>query len=103
MDIKEKIKAFPRKPSSVSFKRKVFKAVSSIPLGEVRSYKWVAKQAGKPQAARAVGALLKRNRNLFVVPCHRVIASDGSIGGYVLGKKVKKRLLELEKQLTQKG
>ena len=80
------------------FQRKVFKVVSEIPFGQVRSYKWVAEKAGCPRAARAVGSVLKKNKELFIVPCHRVIASDGSLGGYVLGKKVKKMLLELEKQ-----
>ncbi|MBL7084892.1 MAG: MGMT family protein [Candidatus Omnitrophica bacterium] len=86
--------------SYTSFQRKVFKAVSQIPFGQVRSYKWVAKKAGSPQGPRAVGSVLKKNKNLFVVPCHRVIKSDGSIGDYVLGKKIKKMLLDLEKKLT---
>ena len=90
-----------RRMSYTPFQRKVFKAVSQIPFGQRRSYKWVAKKAGKPQAARAVGTVLKRNKDLFVVPCHRVIKSRGSIGGYVLGKRVKKILLDLEKKLTQ--
>lgn len=84
-----------------SFQHEVFKTVSSIPFGQRRSYKWVAKKIGRPKALRAVASVLKKNKNLFVVPCHRVVASDGSIGGYVLGKKIKKMLLDLEKQLTQ--
>jgi O-6-methylguanine DNA methyltransferase len=84
------------------FQRKVFKAVSTIPFGQRRSYKWVAKKAGRPRAFRAVGSILKKNKGLFVVPCHRVVGSDGSIGGYALGKRVKKMLLDLEKELTQR-
>ncbi len=89
-----------QKISYTSFERKVFKVVSQIPLGQVRSYKWVAEKIGRPKAARAVGAALKKNRHLFVVPCHRVIASDGSLGGYVLGRPLKRMLLDVEKQLT---
>lgn len=86
----------------IRFQRKVFKAVSQIPFGQVRSYEWVAKKAGYPRAVRAVASVLKKNENLFVVPCHRVVRSDGSIGGYVLGQKIKKILLDLEKNLTEK-
>ena len=85
-----------------SFQRKVFKAVSDIPFGQRRTYKWVAKAAGRPRAVRAVASALKKNKDLFVVPCHRVIRSDGSIGGYVLGKEIKLMLLDLEKKLTQR-
>jgi O-6-methylguanine DNA methyltransferase len=99
MDNKKKIKLGKEYSP---FQRKVFQAVCTIPFGQTRSYKWVAKKAGFPQAVRAVGLALKKNRHLFVVPCHRVIKSDGSVGGYVLGKKVKKMLLALEKELTQK-
>jgi len=65
------------------------------------SYKWVARKIGHPKAYRAVGTVLKKNKNLFIVPCHRVIASDDSLGGYALGKDIKKILLEFEKRLTQ--
>jgi len=84
------------------FQRKVFSAVSQIPFGEVRSYKWVAQRAGNPKALRSVASALKKNRELFIVPCHRVIRASGSIGGYVLGKRVKKMLLDLEKKLTER-
>lgn len=83
------------------FQRKIFKVVSTIPFGRTRSYKWVAQNIGRPRAVRAVGSVLKKNKDLFVVPCHRVIRSDGSLGGYVLGKGIKKMLLDLEKDLTQ--
>ena len=89
-----------RGKKSNPFRNKVLKIVSEIPFGQRRSYKWVAKKAGHPRAVRAVGSILKRNQALFIVPCHRVVKSDGSIGGYVLGKKVKKMLLDLEKELT---
>ena len=75
---------------------------SKIPFGQVRSYKWIAEKIDQPLAARAVASVLKKNKDLFVVPCHRVVKSDGSIGGYVLGKRIKKMLLDLEKKLTQR-
>ena len=86
--------------SSTSFQRKVFKVVSEIPFGQRRSYKWVAKKTGHPRAVRAVASCLKKNKDLFIVPCHRVVRSDGSIGGYVLGREVKQMLLDLEQKLT---
>jgi methylated-DNA-[protein]-cysteine S-methyltransferase len=83
------------------FVKKVYKAVLNIPLGEVRSYKWVAKKAGEPKAARAVGQILRRNPWPLIIPCHRVIASDGKLGGYSCGLKKKKYLLDLEKQIKK--
>lgn len=82
-----------------SFTKKVYQAVLSIPLGEVRTYKWVAKKAGSPKAFRAVGSALKRNPFPLIIPCHRVIKSDKEIGGYSLGKDKKKTLLDLEKEI----
>jgi O-6-methylguanine DNA methyltransferase len=84
------------------FEQDVLRVVSKIPFGEQRSYKWVAKKAGYPKAYRAVGTVLKKNHDLFIVPCHRVIKSTGEIGGYSLGADIKKLLLDLEKKLTQK-
>ena len=82
-----------------SFTKKVYKAVLSIPLGEVRSYQWVARSIGSPKAVRAVGQVLKRNPYPLIIPCHRVIASDGSLGGYSRGLAAKKALLDLERQI----
>ncbi|MGH2543125.1 MAG: methylated-DNA--[protein]-cysteine S-methyltransferase, partial [Ardenticatenaceae bacterium] len=61
------------------FLRNAWEAVRSIPYGETRSYKWVASEAGRPQAPRAAGQSMARNRLPIIVPCHRVIASDGSL------------------------
>jgi methylated-DNA-[protein]-cysteine S-methyltransferase len=83
------------------FEAKVYKAVLSIPLGQVRSYKWVARKAGSAAAARAVGQALKRNPYPLIIPCHRVIRSDNNIGGYALGLKQKKLLLRLEKEIAE--
>lgn len=82
------------------FARKVYKVVLSIPIGEVRSYKWVAKEAGGPKAFRAVGTILKNNPCPIIIPCHRVVKSNSEIGGYVLGPKKKKSLLDAERQIV---
>ncbi len=82
--------------SLTSFQRKVLEVVKTIPYGEVRSYKWVAERMGKPRAARAVGQALKRNPYPAIIPCHRVIRSDGKLGGYSKGIQKKRRLLKDE-------
>lgn len=76
-----------------------WEACRTIPRGETRSYKWLAEQAGRPLAPRAAGQAMARNRFALFVPCHRVIASDGSLGGYgngSAGLRIKRRLLEME-------
>ena len=83
------------------FAKKVYKAVLSIPLGQVRTYKWVAKKAGRPGAYRAVGQVLKNNPYPLIIPCHRVIKSGGKPGGYIWGIKAKNRLLNLERQISK--
>lgn len=82
------------------FEKKVLKIVSTIPIGQTRSYKWVAKKIGKPKAVRAVGQVLKKNPFPLLIPCHRVIKNNGSVGGYSLGLDIKRRLLTLEKNIT---
>lgn len=83
------------------FAKKVYKAILSIPLGEVRTYKWVALKIGHPRAFQAVGQALKNNPYPVVIPCHRVINSSGKPGGYILGKKKKTFLLDLERQIKK--
>lgn len=83
------------------FEKKVLKVTSQIPLGQVRSYKWVARKIGRPKATRAVGQALKKNPYPIIIPCHRVIKSDGSLGGYVKGKNLKKNLLLFEKYIAK--
>jgi methylated-DNA-[protein]-cysteine S-methyltransferase len=67
---------------STPFRRQVWKATMEIPYGQVRSYKWVAERIGKPSACRAVGRALAANPLPPVIPCHRVIRSDGGPGGF---------------------
>jgi O-6-methylguanine DNA methyltransferase len=83
------------------FEKKVYAIVRKIPKGEVRSYKWVAAEIGNPYLARAVGTALSRNTDPSVVPCHRVIRSDGNLGGYAWGLAKKKRLLKNERNLKK--
>ena len=78
------------------FTRAVLRITARIPYGEVRSYRWVARALGKPKAMRAVGNALARNPIPIIIPCHRVVRSDGSLGGYALGLGWKRRLLKLE-------
>ncbi|MDP2951694.1 MAG: MGMT family protein [Chloroflexota bacterium] len=78
------------------FQRAVWEVVRSIPYGKTQSYLWVALQVGKPGAARAVGQALGANPFFMVVPCHRVLAQDGSLGGFAGGLAMKRRLLEIE-------
>jgi len=82
--------------SGTEFEIKVWHALNEIPYGETKTYKWIAEKIGNPSAVRAVGRALSKNPIPIVVPCHRVIESDGSIGGYSSGVNVKKRLLEME-------
>ena len=80
------------------FQRDVWKAFQSIPYGETRSYKDIAIQVGNPKAVRAVGGASNKNPIGIVVPCHRVIGSNGKLVGYAGGVDKKEMLLKLEKQ-----
>jgi len=86
----------PLAPSGTSFQLRVWKALTDIPYGETRSYGEIAAAVGRPDAVRAVGATNGRNPIAVIVPCHRVIGSDGSLTGYGGGLERKRALLELE-------
>jgi len=79
----------------MSFTEKVYRTCVSIPKGTVASYSQIARAINSPKSARAVGNALNKNRSKSV-PCHRVIRSDGSVGGFAHGAKAKIRLLESE-------
>jgi len=79
-----------------SWQSKISLIVRNIPYGKCVSYKDIANSSHKPFAYRAVGNALKRNRLLLIVPCHRVISNNGSLGGFSKGLKLKKYLLSLE-------
>lgn len=78
------------------FEKKVWNALKEIPYGETRSYKWLATEIGEPRAARAVGNALAKNPIPIIFPCHRIIESGGSLGGYTPGAGIKRRLLGIE-------
>jgi len=78
------------------FQQRVWRVAQTIPYGETRSYAWVASHLGLPKAARAVGQALGRNPLPIVIPCHRVIGSDGSLVGFGGGLEMKRQLLCLE-------
>ncbi|HKN88117.1 MAG TPA: methylated-DNA--[protein]-cysteine S-methyltransferase [Nitrospiraceae bacterium] len=83
------------------FQRRVWRAILRIPYGRVRSYRWVADRVGGAHYARAVGNALGANPVPIIVPCHRIVASDGSLGGFTGGLPVKRKLLQLEGTLAQ--
>lgn len=78
------------------FERAVLDATRRIPAGEVRPYSWVAREIGRPGAVRAVGSALGRNPVPLLIPCHRVVRSDGHIGEYALGAPNKRVMLAAE-------
>ena len=85
------------------FHRRAWEACRSIPRGETRTYKWLARMAGSPRASRAAGQTMARNRIPIIIPCHRVVGSDGSLRGFGSGQTrldLKRRLLEMESALT---
>ena len=84
-----------------TFQRRVWRVLHRIPYGRVRSYKWVAARVGGSRYARAVGMALGANPVPIALPCHRVVAHDGSLGGFGGGVILKRRLLELEGTLRQ--
>ncbi len=78
------------------FTQQVLSEVRKIPYGETRSYGWISRRLGFRNAGRAVGQALKANPIPIIIPCHRVIREDGSIGGFTLGTNIKRRLLSIE-------
>ncbi len=85
------------------FQLKCWRALLEIPYGETRSYGDLARAIGHPQAFRAVGMSNNRNPIAIIVPCHRVIASDGSLCGYGGGLDIKRKLLDLERAQSSSG
>lgn len=80
-----------------AFQRRVWEALREIPYGVVVSYADIARRIGKPNAARAIGQANGANPTPIVVPCHRVIAADGTLGGFSSGLAIKRRLLDIER------
>ncbi len=78
------------------FQKSVWKALLEIPYGQTSSYKQIANLIGNPKAVRAVGTACGNNPFLIIIPCHRIVKSDGSLGGFAYGSEIKKKLLKLE-------
>ena len=78
----------PMKPHKQTFSERVYEIASRIPRGKVVTYGELARMAGSPYAARAVGMCMRNNPDRKIVPCHRVVASDGKLTGYAFGKGV---------------
>jgi methylated-DNA-[protein]-cysteine S-methyltransferase len=93
--------SFPLDLRGTDFQIACWRALLAIPYGETRTYADIARSVGKPNAFRAVGMANNRNPLAIVVPCHRVIASDGTLCGYGGGLETKRKLLELEGALTK--
>jgi methylated-DNA-[protein]-cysteine S-methyltransferase len=88
----------PLRPEGTAFQRNVWRTLEQIPYGATISYAELARRVGNPKAARAVGSANGRNPLAIVIPCHRVIAADGGLGGFGGGLQVKQQLLDLEQQ-----
>ena len=87
-------------PQGTPFQRHVWRVLQRIPYGETLSYGEVARRIGQPGAARAVGAAARSNPIAIIIPCHRVVGSDGSLTGYAGGLQRKAGLLALEQAHT---
>lgn len=85
------------------FERQVWNTLKEVPYGETMTYKWLADRIGRPRAFRAVGNALGKNPIPIIFPCHRIIESDGSLGGYSSGTDIKRRLIEIEYYSRQSG
>ena len=88
----------PLKLEGTEFQKKVWQELIKIPYGKTISYKELAKAVGNEKACRAVGMANNKNKIMIVIPCHRVIGSNGDLTGYAGGLNIKKQLLELEAQ-----
>jgi methylated-DNA-[protein]-cysteine S-methyltransferase len=85
------------------FQKKVWKAMLKVPFGRKRSYGQIARDIGNPKACRAVGGSCGKNTIAIVIPCHRIIGSDGSMTGFGGGISLKERLLDLEKKTVNRN
>ena len=99
-----KLRSFdlPLDPQGTDFQRSAWTALLDIPYGETRSYSDIARAIGRPKAVRAVGAANGQNPISIVIPCHRVVGSNGDLTGFGGGLDVKQQLLTLEGSLSQK-
>ena len=97
LDGKRKSFTLEYKITGTDFQKRVLSALSAVPYGKTASYKEIAEEAGSPSAFRAVGSACNKNKLPIIIPCHRIIGSDGSLTGYAGGLEIKQYLLETEK------
>lgn len=87
----------PLNPSGTDFQQTIWSELLNIPYGETRTYKDIALAIGSEKSTRAVGSANNKNPIPIIIPCHRVIASDGSLSGYVGGADIKQKLINIER------
>ena len=85
-------------PIGTEFQQAVWNALQEIPIGDTTTYAKIADTINRPKAVRAVGTAIGANPSAFLIPCHRVIRTDGGLGGYRWGLEIKKMMLEWEKE-----
>ncbi len=93
---KTALDAISRDQTGTEFQQRVWRAINSIPYGQTISYKQLAERSGNVAAVRAAGTICGLNRLILLIPCHRVLKSDGGIGNYLYGTEIKKSLLRRE-------
>jgi methylated-DNA-[protein]-cysteine S-methyltransferase len=86
----------PLAPHGTDFQRRVWAALCGVPYGETATYRQIAEAVGRPTAVRAVGNANGKNPTPIFIPCHRIIRTDGTLGGYSCGIEIKRKLLRLE-------
>ncbi|WP_394024270.1 methylated-DNA--[protein]-cysteine S-methyltransferase [Anaerococcus martiniensis] len=87
------------KAEGTNFQQKVWQELLNIPYGQTKTYKDIAKNIGNEKAVRAVATVIGKNPLMVIIPCHRVIGSDGKMHGYAYGINLKKKLLDLENSI----
>ena len=97
---KRKTFDLPLKLEGTDFQKQVWKALLTIPYGKTATYKDIAKIIGNEKASRAVGMANNKNKLLILIPCHRIIGSNGNLTGYAGGLEIKQKLLNLEKSAS---
>jgi len=93
----------PLNLQGTAFQKTVWQTLRNIPFGELRTYQDIAAAVGNPKAARAVGMANHKNPIPLIVPCHRVIGSNGQLTGFASGLEIKQKLIQLERSQLQKG
>ncbi|GFZ29508.1 methylated-DNA--protein-cysteine methyltransferase [Clostridium zeae] len=91
----------PLNPKGTAFQKQVWKTLNEIPYGETKSYGEIAKIIKNEKAARAIGMANNKNPIMIIIPCHRVIGSNGSLVGYAGGIDVKRKLLDMESEYAK--